>query len=56
MTNPPDDSAPDTATPTPSAVSEPPPREPRQPDLQLITYLEKSQHPRDVSREATRGR
>jgi hypothetical protein len=56
MTNPPDGSAPDTETPPPAAPPEPPPREPRQPDLQLITYLEKSQDPRDVSRRATRRR
>jgi hypothetical protein len=56
MTNPPDHSAPDATTHAPSAPSEPPPREPRQPDLQLITYLEKSQDPRDVSRGTTRRR
>jgi len=56
MTNPPDDSAPNTATPSPAAPSEPPPREPRQPDLQMITYIEKSQDPRDFSRGETRGR
>ena len=56
MTNPPDDFAPNTATPTPAAPSKPPPREPRQPDLQMITYIEKSQDRRDASRGAARGR
>lgn len=36
------------ATPAPQAPPEPPPREPRQVDPQLITYIEKSQDPRDV--------
>lgn len=50
MSNPPDDPAPDTVTPALAAPSEPPPREPRQLDLQLITYIEKSQDPRDIAR------
>lgn len=50
MADQPDDASRPEATAASQAPPEPPPREPRQVDLQLISYLEKSQDPRDARR------
>lgn len=48
VTDRPDEPVAERAVPTAVTLSEPPPREPRHPDLQLITDFEKSQDPRDT--------